>query len=75
MSAHNSGPAPSGHGPVAMSGQKMRPQPRPAGNDRPAQQPQTGSRPGPYQAGPVGAGKGIASGLAEDATPAGVGAI
>jgi hypothetical protein len=57
-----------------MSGQTMPPQPLPAGNDRPAQQPQAASRPGPHQAAPAGDGKAIASGLAEvDATPAGAG--
>lgn len=56
-----------------MSGQTMPPQPLPGGNDRPAQQPQAASRPGPFQAAPAGDGRAIASGLAEDATPAGVG--
>ena len=56
-----------------MSGQTMPPQPLPAGNDRSAQQPQAGSRPGPFQATPAGDGRAITSGLAEDATPAGAG--
>src|SRR5215831_4232668 len=49
-----------------MSGQTT-PSPLPEGNDRTAQQP------GPFQATTVRDGKAIASGLAEDATPAGAG--
>jgi hypothetical protein len=56
-----------------MSGQTMPPRPLPAGNDQSAQQPQAANRPGPSQAAAVGDGKAIASGLAEDATPAGAG--
>jgi len=56
-----------------MSGQTMPGQPLPAGNDRSAQQPQVASTPGPLQAAPDGDGWAIASGLAEDATPAGEG--
>jgi hypothetical protein len=58
-----------------MSGQTMPGQPLPAGNDRSAQQPQVASTPGPLQAAPGGDGWAIASGLAEDATPAGEGGI
>jgi hypothetical protein len=46
MSVHDLHPAPPGRSSVAMSGQAM-PKPLAAGNDRPARQPQTASRPRP----------------------------